>query len=304
MPSPPFPPPRSAGVWASDRFALPYGERTLVMGILNCTPDSFSDGGRYLSPEHARARLHELESEGADLIDVGAESSRPGSVEVPVEEELRRLEPVLDAIASGSVGVPVSIDTRKSAVARAALRAGCAIVNDISALRHDPEMASVVSEERAGLVLMHMQGDPSTMQREPSYAEVVAEVAEFLDERVARARAEGVPAAAIVLDPGLGFGKTVEHNLALLTGIPRLAAIGLPVLIGASRKRFLGALTGLAVDDRAEVSVAAHLAAALAGAHIVRVHDVRPTVEALRVIDALHARDRLASGDACLADGL
>lgn len=261
----------------------------LVMGVVNVTPDSFSDGGRFLDPSAAITRAAVLVEEGAALLDVGGESSRPGAREVPELEEIERVVPVIRGIRARGISVPISVDTRKAAVARAALEAGAEIVNDISALG-DPEMAAVVRELGAGMVLMHMRGTPATMQDDPVYGDVVREVADFLADAVARAERAGIPAERVVVDPGIGFGKTVEHNLALLGGVPRLSAIGRPVLLGVSRKAFLGRLLGGAgADDRLAGTIGACVAGYLAGARIFRVHDARPVSEALRVAAAVSA---------------
>ena len=261
--------------------------RVLIMGILNVTPDSFSDGGRFLSPDAAVKRALIMEKEGADIIDVGGESSRPGAEPVPVEEELRRVIPVLERLR-GKLRIPISIDTTKAEVAEAALRAGASIVNDISALRFDPAMASVVAEFGAGLVLMHMLGTPKTMQQDPHYEDVVREVREFLAERALYAQSQGIPREAIAVDPGIGFGKTVEHNLELLRRLPELVELGFPVLVGPSRKSFIGAILGLGVEERLEGTLVACAVAVVRGADILRVHDVR---EVRRAADlALHLR--------------
>jgi len=241
------------------------------MGVLNVTPDSFSDGGRWLDPEAAVAHGLVMVAMGADVIDVGGESTRPGAVPVPVEEELRRVVPVVHALAPH---VRVSIDTRKAEVAEAAIAAGATLVNDVSA-----SLSGVAAAGGAGWVAMHMQGEPSTMQRSPSYDDVVGEVTAFLVERATAAREEGVE--EVWVDPGIGFGKTMEHNLALLRHLAQLVAAGFPVLVGTSRKAFLGTLTGGAPpDDRVEASVATAAWALHQGAAMVRVHDVRQTVAA------------------------
>jgi dihydropteroate synthase len=255
------------------------------MGIVNVTPDSFSDGGAFLEPEAAVAHAKRLLDEGAALVDVGGESTRPGSAGVAANEELRRVEPVLERLA----GVPVSIDTSKAEVAQRALALGALMVNDVTALREDPELAGVVADSGAYLCLMHMQGEPRTMQDEPRYEDVVAEVAAFLEERLAFAVSAGVPEERIGLDPGIGFGKTVEHNLELLARVGEIAALGRPVVVGASRKRFLGRLLG--DPDALTGPVAAGVAVAVLayerGASIFRVHDVREHVEALSAARAL-----------------
>ncbi|HHC08498.1 MAG TPA: dihydropteroate synthase [Actinobacteria bacterium] len=263
------------------------------MGILNVTPDSFSDGGRYASPEAAVARGRQLAAAGADLVDVGGESTRPGAHPVPVDEELRRVVPVVAALAAD--GICVSVDTRRPEVAAAAIEAGAEVVNDVSGLA-DPAMRRVCAETGVGVVVMHMRGEPATMQDDPSYDDVVAEVAAFLAERTARAEGDGIERDRIVVDPGIGFGKTGEHNLALLADLGAIVALGHPVLVGVSRKRFLGAILAEGgferpPADRDVASAAAAVAAVLAGASIVRVHDVVVSREATLVADAIvHAR--------------
>ena len=259
--------------------------RPAVVGIVNVTPDSFSDAGLHLAPDDAIAAARRLLAEGAALVDVGAESTRPGSEGVSVDEELRRLLPVLEQLE----GVPFSVDTAKAEVARRALSLGAELVNDVTALRGDPELAGVVADAGAYLCLMHMQGEPRSMQDAPRYADVVAEVASFLEERLSFAVAAGIDEELICLDPGIGFGKSVEHNLELLRRLDVLVALGRPVLVGVSRKRTLGRLLGDA--DATTGSVAASVGAAVAaferGASIFRVHDVREHVEALTVAAAV-----------------
>ena len=259
--------------------------RPAVMGVLNVTPDSFSDGGDYPTAEAAVARGLQLVSDGADLIDVGGESTRPGSDPVPAGEELRRVLPVIERLTQA--GVAVSIDTMKADVAEAAIAAGASFVNDVTALRFDPRMAEVVADAGVGLCLMHMRGEPKTMQEHPHYADVVADVAAHLGEQAGRARAAGVAAERISVDPGIGFGKTTEHNLTLLSHLPALTALGYPVVVGVSRKRFLGELTGEPVAGRVSATVAANVEAFRRGAWMFRVHDVRATRQALVVAEAI-----------------
>ncbi len=262
--------------------------RARIMGIVNVTPDSFSDGGRFLDAAAAIRHAESLLGEGADILDIGGESTRPGADPVPVEEELRRVLPVIREAAR--LGAPISIDTTHAAVAREAIDAGVAMVNDVSALG-DPAMAALVAESGAGLVLMHMRGNPRTMQEDPRYEDLLGEIRGFLLDRRARAEASAVPRERIALDPGIGFGKTAAHNLEILDRLPELAALGSPLLVGVSRKRFLGAVTG--IEDparRLAASLAAATAARLAGAHILRVHDVAATREALAVADAIRRR--------------
>jgi dihydropteroate synthase len=253
------------------------------MGVVNVTPDSFSDGGRFLEPEAAIAHARALIDEGADLLDVGAESSRPGSKGIPAEEELARLMPVLEGLKDSPV--PVSVDTVKPEVMKAALAAGASMINDIGALRA-PGAVEAVAASDAAVCLMHMQGDPHSMQEKPSYRDVVAEVTAFLEERVAAAQAAGVARERIAVDPGFGFGKTVAHNFELLRNLGRIAALGLPVVAGWSRKSTLGALTGRPAGNRLAASLAAALLAVERGARIVRVHDVAATRDALAVLAA------------------
>ena len=256
--------------------------RPSVMGVVNVTPDSFSDGGAHLDPAVAAEAAKRMIAEGAAIVDIGGESTRPGSDGVSPDEELRRVVPVLDRLGGE---LPVSIDTSKAAVARAALERGAILVNDVTALRSDPELAGVVAGAGAYLCLMHMQGEPRTMQAEPRYADVAAEVASFLEERLAFAVGQGIPEERICLDPGIGFGKTVAQNLELVRRLDVLAALGRPVLVGFSRKSSLRRLTGS--DDLLGASVAAAVAAFERGATILRVHDVKPHVDALTVAGAI-----------------
>src|SRR5690242_5921014 len=248
------------------------------MGVVNVTPDSFSDGGVHLDPEIAAEAARRMVEDGAAVVDVGGESTRPGSEGVSVDEELRRVVPVLERLGGE---LPVSIDTSKAAVARAALERGAVLVNDVTALRGDPELAGVVAGAGAYLCLMHMQGEPRTMQEEPRYEDVAVEVASFLEERLAFAVAQGIPEERVCLDPGIGFGKTVAQNFELVRRLDVLLALGRPVLIGFSRKSSLRKLTGS--DDLLGASVAAAVAAFERGATVLRVHDVRPHVDALTV---------------------
>jgi dihydropteroate synthase len=253
-----------------------------IMGIVNVTPDSFSDGGQFFAADDALAQALTLVREGAAIVDIGGESTRPGSELVTLDEELRRVLPVVEALA-GSVGVPISVDTMKAGVARRTLAAGAALINDVSALRFDDELVDVIAETGCPVCLMHMQGMPRTMQDDPRYDDVVDEVLGFLEERMAFALARGVREEQIMVDPGIGFGKTVAHNLELLDGLERFSALGRPVLLGASRKRFLGAILGAEPAGRAIGTVATTVMGYLAGAQVFRVHDVKPNFEALRV---------------------
>jgi dihydropteroate synthase len=263
------------------------------MGVINVTPDSFSDGGQYLDPVRAAERGLELVEEGADILDIGGESTRPGAEPVPLEEEMRRVLPVLKALRAASP-VLLSVDTTKPEIARAALDEGADIINDISAFRLDTRLLQYVAEAGAGLVLMHMKGTPRTMQVNPRYHDVVAEVRAFLDEKLTVARAYGVDPEAVILDPGIGFGKRLEDNLALLGGLPALASLGRPLLVGVSRKSFIGKILNALPQDRLEGTIAAAVMALAGGAHILRVHDVRAVKRAALVADAILAGEGAA----------
>jgi dihydropteroate synthase len=271
---------------ATRHGTLHLGARTALMGIVNVTPDSFSDGGRYFEAERAIEHGIRLVEDGVDLIDIGGESTRPGARPLGEEEEMERVLPVVRGLRR-AVAVPLSIDTYKSRVARAALDEGADLVNDISALRFDPEMVSVVAAARVPVVLMHMQGTPLTMQQRPSYRDVVKEVKAFLAERVRFALAGGLSSEWIVIDPGFGFGKELDHNLSLLRGLSALAALGYPILVGPSRKAFIGKILGVDPSGRLEGSLAAAVAAVLAGANMVRMHDAKEARRALAIADAL-----------------
>jgi dihydropteroate synthase len=272
---------------------LPTATRCLVMGVVNVTPDSFSDGGRFVDPDAAVAHGLALAADGADILDVGGESTRPGAVDVDEATELARALPVVERLAA-STGVPVSIDTRKAAVARAALAAGAVMVNDVSAGRGDPDLLAVAAEAKAALVLMHMRGTPATMQDDPRYDDVVGEVEAFLAERCAAAEAAGVPADALVVDPGIGFGKGDQHNYALLGALARFTRLGHPLLVGTSRKGFIGRALDATVDRREEGTAATVTWAVERGARIVRVHDVRAMALVVRMTEALLAGARAA----------
>jgi dihydropteroate synthase len=262
----------------SSRYVL--GKLPLVMGIVNVTPDSFSDGGEYFDAQTALEQALRLVEDGADFIDVGGESTRPGSEPVTLEEELRRVVPVVEELARRT-GVPISIDTTKALVARRALEAGAAIVNDVSGLRFDPEMAEVCRETGAGVVCMHMRGTPKSMQDAPHYDDVVGEICEFFRERLRALGEVGIPEERIVLDPGVGFGKTAGHNLEILSHIREFRALGRPVLIGHSRKRFLAKILGRGLDERDAGTLGVSIALAAQWVDILRVHDVRATRDAL-----------------------
>ena len=267
--------------------SLTLGNRTHVMGILNVTPDSFSDGGRYLDAQRAVAHTRLMVEEGATLVDVGGESSRPGASPVSVAEELARVLPVIRAIVD-TVDVLISVDTYKAEVARQALAAGAHLVNDITALRGDTAMASVVASMEAGLILMHMKGTPRTMQQAPHYADVVSEVRASLAASVQTAEEQGVSAERIIIDPGIGFGKTSEHNLELLKRLSEFRSLNKPLLIGTSRKSFIGNVLGLPTSERVEGTAATVCWAIAQGADIVRVHDVKANVRAALMTDALY----------------
>jgi dihydropteroate synthase len=273
-------------IWRVGDRAIDCGERTLVMGILNVTPDSFSDGGRFLDAEGAARHVMSMVADGADLVDVGGESTRPGSDPVPAEEEIRRVIPVIQRVIADLPDVPVSIDTRKPEVATEALEAGATIVNDVSA-GSDPKMLDVVHDAEAAMILMHMKGDPKTMQEAPTYEDVVGEVHEFLRERVEAAELAGIEPERLCVDPGIGFGKTLEHNLTLMRRLDTLLDLGRPLLVGPSRKRFIGTLLDLPEGERVEGTAGAVAWVVAKGAHVVRVHDVKEMVRVVRVVDAI-----------------
>ncbi|MBS3732663.1 MAG: dihydropteroate synthase [Desulfobacterales bacterium] len=273
---------------------LQLGQHTAVMGILNITPDSFSDGGRFFRQDAALARAEELVAAGADIVDIGGESSRPFSDPVPAEEEIQRVLPVIEHLAD-KIAVPISIDTTKSVVARRAVDAGARIINDVSALRFDPDMGRVAAESGAVLVLMHMKGSPKTMQVEPVYTDLIGEIHDFLGEALNRAQAAGVPKDRLIVDPGIGFGKTVSHNLQLINRLDAFADLGVPILLGPSRKAFIRKLylqeageEHAADSPEIETGTQGAVAAAIMkGAHIVRVHDVAAARRTVRVTDAI-----------------
>jgi dihydropteroate synthase len=273
-------------IWRIGERAFDGSERTLIMGILNVTPDSFSDGGRFLDRATAVAHGTRLVEEGADILDVGGESTRPGSDPVPVDEELERVRPVIERLVELHPGVPVSIDTRKADVAAEALDAGATIVNDVSG-GSDPAMFEVVRAHGASVVLMHMRGDPKTMQEAPEYDDVVGEVHEYLRQRIETAELAGIDPQRIAVDPGIGFGKDLEHNLELMQRVDALLDLGRPVLVGPSRKRFIGTILDLPEDERVEGTIGAVVWMVTRGAHIVRVHDVKEVARAVRVVDAI-----------------
>ena len=265
---------------------VPVGLRTLVMGVLNVTPDSFSDGGKFLDKKTAVEHALKMVEEGADIIDIGGESSRPYAEAVEEKEELRRVIPVIEALAS-EVDIPLSIDTCKSSVAREAVRAGASMINDITAGMGDANIIPAAVELGVPLVLMHMKGTPRTMQDKPHYDDVVGEIAAYLASRATAALSAGLDRSMVVVDPGVGFGKTVEHNLEIIANLDKLAVLNLPILVGPSRKSFIGKILDLPVDKRQEGTDAVVAACVLNGAHIVRVHDVGRTARVVRMCDAI-----------------
>ncbi len=269
---------------------MELGTRTHIMGVLNVTPDSFYDGGRYVDTRQAVRRCETLIEEGADIIDVGGESTRPGSERVSAEEELSRILPVIRAL-SGAAPILISVDTMKAEVAESALEAGAHIINDVSAFRGDARMVNVAMDSGAGVILMHMQGEPRTMQRNPRYHNVLSEVCTYLGGRVQDLAHAGLARECMAIDPGIGFGKTLEHNLQLLAGLNRLGEFGRPVVVGASRKSFLGWLTGREPPDRLAAGLGAMAAAIMRGAHIIRTHDVKESCDVARVLDKIRQQE-------------
>lgn len=282
--------------WKCRDRIIKLGDRTLVMGILNVTPDSFSDGGVFIDTDAAIEHALEMVRQGADIIDIGGESTRPGAEPVPASEEIKRTVPVVEGIRAQS-DVPISIDTMKAEVAAAAIAVGADIINDVSAFDGDPSMVDVAAATNAGVILMHMQGTPRTMQTKPVYGNVVEEVCGYLADRINFAETHGVVRERIVIDPGIGFGKTVEHNLELLRRLPDLAKCGCPLLIGASRKSFIGRITGREdPTDRLAGSLGVAAWATMNGAHILRVHDVLDTCDVCRMLDTFVCGDVSCNG--------
>jgi len=287
LPEPGVPLPAAPLAVAQASRTLVLGERTLVMGVLNVTPDSFSDGGLFHDPDAAAERALEIERQGADILDIGGESTRPGSEGVSAGEEMRRVIPVLEKLR-GRLKIPISIDTSKSEVAEAAIFQGAAIINDVTGLRADPRLAEIAAKRKLPLILMHMRGEPRTMQRKAFARDVMSDVTTGLRRSIAIARRAGVAKSQIILDPGLGFGKSAEQSFELLAGVAELARLGFPLLIGASRKSFVGkALGGAQRQERAWGTAATVTAAILGGAYIVRVHDVAEMAQVARVADAI-----------------
>jgi dihydropteroate synthase len=276
-------------IFRARQFEFVFPRPALVMGIVNVTPDSFSDGGKFLQPEAAVAHALELAGQGAEILDIGGESTRPGAGPVSETEELRRVLPVIEQLA-GLVKIPLSIDTTKPAVARAALQAGASIVNDVATNRKDGKMWEVVSEFRAGYICMHAQGTPQTMQIKPVYTDVVREVGDFFREQLKKLNTCGVPADQVVLDVGIGFGKTMEHNLQLLANLRSFTTMARPLLMGVSRKSFIGELLGTGLNERLPASLACACMAIRSGAQMIRTHDVAETVQAVRMTETMLAR--------------
>lgn len=280
--------------WAGHE--MEFGQRTGIMGVVNVTPDSFSDGGKFLTPESAVAQGRKLAADGADILDIGGESTRPFADPVPADVEIERVIPVIGQLAA-KISIPISIDTMKSEVARRAIGAGASIINDISALRFDPDLGAVAAEFGTPVVLMHMLGSPKTMQLSPSYTDLIGEISDFLEAAIVRAQQQGISKSNIIIDPGIGFGKTVSHNLLLLRQIQAFAALDAPILVGPSRKSFIRKLLKDEHSDDIHPDMpivetgtqAAVAAAVLCGAHIVRVHDVARTRATIRILDAMKA---------------
>ncbi len=261
--------------------------RTHVMGVLNVTPDSFSDGGKFVKPEDAIAHAKKMEAEGADFIEVGGASTRPGAEEVSLEEELKRITPVVKALAGGEISLPISIDTYRSEVADEALSLGAVIVNDISAFNFDKNMPLIIAKHKATAIVMHMKGTPKDMQKDPQYDDILAEVAQYFENAMWKANVEGIK--QIIIDPGIGFGKTIEHNMTLLKHLAELKRLDSPIMVGVSRKSMIGKILETDdVNDRHEGTIALNTVAVLNGAHIIRVHDVKEGVRTACILDAYH----------------
>lgn len=282
-------------IWDLGSRKLICGRRPLIMGILNVTPDSFSDGGKHFDPGIAITSAIKMEADGADIIDIGGESTRPYSDAVDADEELRRVIPVIKGLRN-KIRIPISIDTSKSSVATAAIEAGAEIINDVSGLEGDPNMTEVATSNEVGVCVMHMQGTPQTMQDNPHYGDVVQDIKNYLHARLEACVTRGIPRQRICLDPGIGFGKTHEHNFELLRNIQTYRELGVPLLIGHSRKGFIGQLLGDKNADRTAATIGVSLAAALSGAHVLRVHDVRPTTDALKLFQACGGLNQSSRG--------
>lgn len=270
--------------WGS--HSLELGRKTLIMGVINVTPDSFSDGGHFFSKDRAIDQALALEADGADIIDIGGESTRPYAEKVSLEQELERVVPVIEEL-SKTVRVPISIDTYKAKVAGLAISAGASIINDISALRFDPEMAPVAENAGVPVILMHMKGTPGNMQNNPEYSDLMGEIADFFKEAVDRAESKGIARDMLILDPGIGFGKSFDHNLEIIRDLRKLEAIGLPILLGSSRKAFIGNILDKSPEERDTGTMATVAAGIMNGAHIVRVHNVKMAKDTVKVMDAV-----------------
>lgn len=283
---------KQTGIWHCGAYRLNYARRPLIMAVLNITPDSFSDGGQFFDPDQAVEQALRMEAEGADLIDMGGESTRPGAEPVSVEEEIRRVVPVVERLAK-QLAIPLSIDTTKSEVARRAIEAGASIINDVSGFMRDPQMLSVAANENSGLVIMHSKGTPQTMQRHPRYRDLIGEIYHFLSDRIDAAVSQGIPRTRIVVDPGIGFGKTANHNLKILHRLGDFADLGVPLLIGPSRKSFIGRILDLPPSERLEGTAAAAAIAVFQGARIIRVHDIKPLIRVVRVAEAIRKEETM-----------
>jgi dihydropteroate synthase len=268
-----------------DLFNQDFTYKTIIMGVLNVTPDSFSDGGKFLAPDNAISRAQQMIEEGADIIDIGGESSRPGSVPVSEEEELNRIIPVLDALTSAEI--PISVDTYKANVAEKALAKGASIINDISGLNFDPELADVVAEHNASIILMHTLGKPKTMQKNIYYDDVIEDIHQYLENSIETAMNAGISEENIVIDPGIGFGKTIEHNLEIIKRLKEFSDLNKPILIGTSRKSFIGKILDLPVEDRLEGTLATLAVSIMNGAKILRVHDVKESKRVTMMVDKI-----------------
>jgi dihydropteroate synthase len=285
-----------SGVFVLRGRVLPLADRVHIMGVLNVTPDSFSDGGRYVNPDAAVAHALSMVEQGADVLDIGAESTKPGAVPIDEEEERRRLIPIVRAICRQTT-IPVSIDTTKASIAQQALDVGAALINDVSALRFDARMGDVVAKSGAGMILMHMQGNPQTMQDAAQYTNVVEEVRAFLKTRLDAAKEAGIHPDSILLDPGIGFGKNCQHNVALLDRLDAFHTLGRPLVVGVSRKAFIGKILGRPIDERLMGTAGAVAVAVMKGARMVRVHDVAPIRDVVKMIEAIQSHQQSACAE-------